>query len=388
MTQNRSWAIIETSSINSQDHSDKDPSMFRTGYILTRRQDSFWFLALPFLAIAFALASQQWMTGVALVTVGMWITTPHQFASWLRTYGLPEERKLWGDRLYIGPLLLFASCLAGFKWAPITTATLVIFWDHQHSIMQQHGFARIYDFKGQTGAPSTGRFDLILGWVLFSNMLITSKMFMWPMVRELYRLRIPVSPEIIELVVAGSWWILGVYSVIYLGHITWSLSKGYSVNPVKYVFIGCSYFLWYYCAWHTSSVLIWGIAHKIMHGAQYMVIVYWYLRRQTQAENSQSQVAARLVRRGNVAMFVLVGLLYSVLIHILTGGQIGAFLFGWARFPTVYEAIPALGIPELSVREGYAFVSLALMNTFGITHYYFDSFIWKVRDRRIQKGLE
>ena len=269
--------------------------MFRTGYILTRRQDSFWFLALPFLAIAFALASQQWLTGVALVTVGMWITTPHQFASWLRTYGLPEERKLWGDRLYIGPLLLFASCLAGFKWAPITTATLVIFWDHQHSIMQQHGFARIYDFKGQTGAPSTGRFDLILGWVLFSNMLITSKMFMWPMVRELYRLRIPVSPEIIELVVAGSWWILGVYSVIYLGHITWSLSKGYSVNPVKYVFIGCSYFLWYYCAWHTSSVLIWGIAHKIMHGAQYMVIVYWYLRRQTQAENSQSQVAARLV---------------------------------------------------------------------------------------------
>jgi hypothetical protein len=53
----------------------------------------------------------------------------------------------------------------------------------------------------------------------------------------------------------------------------------------------------------------------------------------------------------------------------------------------MYEAIPALGLPEWTAEDGYAFVSLAVLNTLGMTHYYFDSFIWKVGDRRIQEGL-
>ncbi len=127
--------------------------MFRTGFILTPRQDLFWFLSLPFLAVAAAMASQQWLAGVALATVGLWITMPHQFASWLRTYGIPEERRMWSDRLYLAPFLIFLVSLLGFKWAPISTALMVMLWDYQHSIMQQHGFARIYDFRGKTGAP-------------------------------------------------------------------------------------------------------------------------------------------------------------------------------------------------------------------------------------------
>ncbi|MDG2129814.1 MAG: hypothetical protein P8K08_17570 [Fuerstiella sp.] len=361
--------------------------MFRTGYILTPKADLFWFLALPFLATGAALASQQWLTGVALLTIGLWVTAPHQFASWLRTYGIPEERRFWRDRLYFGPLLIFLMCLAGFSWAPITTAMLVILWDHQHSIMQQHGFARIYDFKGSTGAPSTGRFDLILGWVLFCNMLVTSPMFMWPLIRELYRLRIAITPETVRLIASTSWFIVAVYSAIYAAHLVWSVARGYRLNPVKYLFITSSYFLWYFCAWHASNVLVWGIAHKIMHGAQYTIMVYWYLRRQTQTANSESRFAARLVRPGNVTLFVLGGLFYAILVHTLTGGQIGAFIFGWLNYPTLYEAIPALGLAEWTPGEGYAFVSLAVLNTLGMTHYYFDSFIWKVSDRRIQEGL-
>jgi hypothetical protein len=339
------------------------------------------------MAIAVALMCQQWLPGVALAAVGVWITMPHQFASWLRTFGIPEERRVWSDRLYAGPLVIFLASLAGFAFAPISTAMLVILWDHQHSIMQQHGFARIYDFRGNTGAPSTGRFDLILGWVLFSNMLITSPMFMWPLVRELHRLRFPVTAEGVEWVMTASWTVLGAYSFIYATHVIWSLLKGYSINPVKYLFIGCSYLLWYFCAWHASNTLVWGIAHKIMHGTQYMVMVYWYLRRQTSGPAPEARFAAALVRPGYVWAFVLVGVFYSVAVQILTGGQLGVFLFGWAQYPTLYEAIPALGLDAMSPGEGYAFVASALLNTLGMTHYYFDSFIWKVRDRRIQKGL-
>jgi hypothetical protein len=132
---------------------------------------------------------------------------------------------------------------------------------------------------------------------------------------------------------------------------------------------------------------VWGIAHRIMHGVQYMVMVYWYLRRQTAPERVSWSVAGCLVRRGWLWMFLLSGVVYSGLVQLLTGGQLGAFLFGWARFPTLYEAIPALGLGAMTADEGYAFVTLALLNTLGMTHYYFDSFIWKVRDRRIHGGL-
>ena len=361
--------------------------MFQTGYILTRRQDLFWFLALPFLAAGIALACQQWLNGVALVTIGLWVTVPHHFAGWLRTYGIPEERQLWNDRLYVGPLLIFLACIAGLKWAPITTAMLVILWDHQHSIMHQHGFARIYDFKGETGAPSTGRFDLVLGWVLFCNMLLTSPLFMPVLVRELYRFRLAISPEAVRLIGAVSWTVTGVYAVIYLGHVLWSLAKGYRINPVKYLFIACSYFMWYFCAWQAANVLVFGVAHRILHGTQYSVMVYWYLRRQTMKGESKSRFAAALVRPGNVAAFVLMGLFYSVVLHLLSGGPVGGLIFGWGDFPNLYEAIPSLNLPSMTPDEGYAVVTQALLETFGLTHYYFDSFIWKVSDRRIQEGL-
>ncbi|MBL8813035.1 MAG: hypothetical protein JNM43_22900 [Planctomycetaceae bacterium] len=361
--------------------------MFRTAYILTFRQDFFWFWLLPFLAVGFALFCQQSMTGVALATVGVWITMPHQFASWLRTYGIPEERRLWTDRLYVAPLLIFFATLAGYAVAPISTALFVILWDHQHSIMQQHGFARIYDFRGRTGAPSTGWFDLLLGWILFGNMLITSPMFMWPLVRELYRLRLPVTSNAIQMTMTISWTVLTIYGVIYTAHVVWCARKGYALNPIKYVFIGCSYFLWYFCAWHTSSVLVWGIAHRIMHGVQYIVMVYWYLRRQTSVEGSESRFAASLVQPGHILGFLALGLFYSLVVQVVTGGQLGVFLFGWKEYPTLYEAIPALGLKPMSPTEGYAFVANAFLNSLGLTHYYFDSFIWKVRDRRVQGGL-
>ena len=365
-----------------------EPPLFRTGYILDRRGDLIWFLGLPFLAILVAFASQQWLTSMALVTIGLWITVPHHFASWLRTYGVPEERRVWKDRLYFGPAVILGMCIVGFKFAPITTALLVLLWDHQHSIMQQHGFARIYDFKGRTGAPSTGRFDLYLGWVLFCNMLVTSPLFMPVLVREFYRYGFPVTADAIHTVVMTSWTITAGYGVLYLGHVAWSLRQGYAINPLKYVFIGCSYFLWYFCAWQVTNVLVFGIAHRIMHGVQYMVMVYWYLRRQTQSDHSESRFAKTLVQPGFVGLFLLVSLLYALAFHLISGGPIGGFVFGWVKFPTLYEAIPALGFAAMTAAEGYAFVANAFIESFGLTHYYFDSFVWKVSDKRIQGGLE
>lgn len=359
--------------------------MFRTGYILDRRQDLFWFLGLPFLAIGTALVSWHWLPAAALGGFNLWITVPHHFASWLRTYGLAEDRSRFKDRLILGPVIIVILAVAGLRWAPITTALLVILWDHQHSLMQQHGFARIYDFRAKTGGPGTGRFDLALHIVLFGNMLLASPLFLPYLLRELYRLHIPVSSSTVQIVQTGSWSITAIWLVVYGIHVIRSVKQGHFCNPVKYAFIAVSYFLWYFCAWHSANLLVFGIAHRIMHGCQYIVMVYWYLRRKS-ADQPKS-FASSLVRPGSVFVFIGVGLVYAAAYQLFIGHPLGEFGFGVVPFTGRYQAIPALGLPGMTQDESYALLTSALVNAVALVHYYFDSFIWKVSDRRTQGGL-
>jgi len=109
-----------------------------------------------------ALGAQRWLPFVVVASINLWITVPHHYATWVRTYGMPEDWQRFRERLLVGPLVIVLLTAAGLVWAPITLLLVVMAWDHQHSIMQQHGFVRVYNFKAGTGMPTTGRFDLTL----------------------------------------------------------------------------------------------------------------------------------------------------------------------------------------------------------------------------------
>lgn len=361
--------------------------MFRTGYILSRRGDLFWFLGLPFLAVGIALVCQQWLTAIALASVNLWITIPHHFATWLRTYGLSDEWARWKDRLLVGPIAIFCLTMMGLQWAPITTLLIVMLWDHQHSLMQQHGFARIYDFKAQTGATTSGRFDLAFGWIVFGNMLLNAPLFVPIWLRELYRLRLPLSVETVQLVQSISWSVTGLFLVVYLGHAALSVSRGSRLNPLKYLFLACSYGLWYFTSWHTESVLVFGIAHRLMHGLQYCVIVYLYMQRRTLQENNADGIGASLIRRGHITGFVFAGVVYAVVYQLITGGPLSDFGFGAVTFTETYSAVPQVGLPGMAADTSYDLFANTVIHSASVVHFYFDSFIWKVSDQRTQRGL-
>ena len=178
---------------------------WRPGWILSPRHDLGWFLLLPVSAVLIAVGCHQWLPFVALVSVNLWITIPHHCATWVRTYGLEEDWQRWRGRLLLGPLMIGALAMMGHRWAPTTLLLVVTMWDHQHSIMQQHGFARIYDFKAGTGTPQTGRFDLVGNWVLYGNMFLTAPLFVQYWVRELFTWQVPVGVEAVRILQGGSW---------------------------------------------------------------------------------------------------------------------------------------------------------------------------------------
>jgi len=364
--------------------------MLQTGFILNRRDDLIWFLGFPFAAIAFALSCQLWLPAVALASVSLWITVPHHFATWLRTYGIREDWARWKDQLIIGPLVIITMAVLGLAYAPLTLAIVAVLWDHQHSVMQQHGLARIYDFKAKTGAPSTRNFDMALNWVLYVNLFLTAPLFAQVWLRWLYRwdFRIPYSA--IVLLQHVSLIVVGLYLCVYVGHVLWCLRRGYTLNPVKYAFIAASFFLWYFTAWHTDSILVAGVAHRLMHGVQYIVMVYWYTRRKvhgTAPTGDRKRLVHRLVQAGNVKLFLLGCLVYAVVYQLLIGAPLGEFGFGIFNFTEGTAAIPELGLNGFGIEARYDLYANSIITTTGFAHYYFDSFIWKVRDRSVQSGL-
>ena len=80
--------------------------------------------------------------------------------------------------------------------------------------------------------------------------------------------------------------------------------------------------------------------------------------------------------------------IYLISFHFLVGGSLEGLSFDLIDFSEVYQAIPALKMEKLSPDEAYAMFAVALISAVSMTHYYFDSFIWKVSDRRTQSGLK
>jgi hypothetical protein len=374
-------------------------NMVRCGYILNRRSDWIWFLGLPFLAIAVALACHRWLPVMALASVGLWITMPHHLATWLRTYGLREDWERWKGPLVVGPAVVLGTTLLGMRVAPQTLLGLTLLWDHQHSLMQQHGLARIYDFKARTGGPTTGRFDLLLNWFLYVNMLITAPLFVRLWGPWLFESSLPLKAEWFVWAQSLSWAATAAFLVAYAVHAIRCARAGHALNPVKYQFIGSSYFLWYFTSWHTDSLLVFGIAHRLMHGVQYIVIVNSYLGRKLEnaerpafaGENSARAPAVTLASIGQlfkshrVLTFIGLGLIYVLLYQLLVLRPFDEFGFGVVNFMGVGPAPHPM--PDVTRARGYDLFAATMIQALPVTHYYFDSFIWKVSDARVQQGL-
>ena len=360
--------------------------MFKTGYILSRNADLVWFLGLPFVAVAIALGFQAWLPYVAVASINLWITIPHHYAGWVRSYGMPDVWERFKDRLIIGPIAIMGFTIAGLQFAPITLLLLVTAWDHQHSIMQQHGLARIYDFKAGAGQKHTRRYDLILHCVLYGFMFLNAPVFRFLWIRELHRMRVPLSVDFVNGLLAVTQVILVGYLLVYAYHVYTSYRGGATINPIKYAFIFASYFLWYFVGWHTNSILLWAVAHRLMHGVQYIVMVYSFMEKSQEKGTFREGFWSRLTGPGNLKYFLGGGVAYAVLFQLIINRPLDEFGFGVVNFAP-YPAIPEFGIPALDYSSGYAMFSQMMIYTYGLMHYYLDSFIWKVTDKQTQKGL-
>jgi hypothetical protein len=93
-----------------------------------------------------------------------------------------------------------------------------------------------------------------------------------------------------------------------------------------------------------------------------------------------------MVAPGGLKWYLLGGVAYAVLFQLIINRPLDQFSFGVVNFAP-YPAIPQFGISALDYSGAYALFAQMMIYTVGLSHYYVDSLIWKVSDKKVQGGL-
>ena len=116
------------------------------------------------------------------------------------------------------------------------------------------------------------------------------------------------------------------------------------------------------------------------------MIVYYFVRRKTTDE--KPGLLSFVVRPGNAVVFVSFLMAYAVVIQMIGGRSFDELTFGLVTSMTnQYPAVSSIGVGAFTTGAGDATIGTIIVSIPGLLHLYYDSFIWKVREKKIHGGL-
>jgi tetratricopeptide (TPR) repeat protein len=148
---------------------------------------------------------------------------------------------------------------------------------------------------------------------------------------------------------------------VWLANFVWMWISGNRQNPVKIALFLTSIAFWWYCNNGVTNILA-GIAlFEVFHDVQYLSIVWIYNRNRVEKDSSIGGFMRFVFRRSGSLIGLYVGL-------VLAYGSIGYLN-------------SHLGIENLTQ------LLTGIVAASGLLHFYYDGFIWKVREKSTRQSL-
>lgn len=334
----------------------------RTLWILGSWRDLILYVGTPLLLVpVFALAQARWSAQDIYIFVAAFGATGHHLPGMIRAYG---DRALFARfrwRFICAPIFLLGVCLA-FTWWDLKGLVLVVFfWGVWHGMMQTYGFCRIYDAKAGSFAPLTRRLDFATCALWFATAVLLSPQRMADTLDTYYASGGPYlqphllhSAQQILLVVATA------VSILFLANFIRMWVIGQRPNPVKLALLGTSIAFWWYCNNGVTNILA-GIAlFEVFHDVQYLSLVWIYNRTRVEKDPSIGGFMRFVFRRSGSLIGLYIGLVFAY-------GSLGYF-------------------KETEIETIKRFLT-GMVAASGLLHFYYDGFIWKVRERSTREHL-
>src|SRR5436189_4267380 len=332
-------------------------------WILNSWRDLILYVGTPLLLIpAFALAQARWSPQDIYLFVAAFGAMGHHLPGMIRAYGDRAlfERFRW--RFIFAPLFLLVACVAFFWWDLKGILLVVFFWGVWHGLMQTYGCCRIYDAKTGTFDTLTRRLDFAMCLIWFATAVALSPYRLSDTLDTYYMCGGPFIPP--SLVNLGQNIILGAaifVSVLFAAHFVRTWIAGHRPNPVKLGLLVTSIAFWWYCNNLVSNILV-GIAlFEVFHDVQYLSLVWIYNRNRVEKDSNIGGFMRFVFRRSGSLVGLYVGL-------VLAYGSV-SFINAHIGMDTVKRILT--GVVTAST----------------LLHFYYDGFIWKVRERSTRQSL-
>ena len=226
--------------------------------------------------------------------------------------------------------------------------------------MQLYGFVRIYDAKVGSTSPVTAYWD----WLVCLFGFVTAQMFcparMSKLLGHWYSLGGPLIPP--SAVHACRWIFRTITAAVLIGfavNYILQLYRGVKPNPIKLLLLTSGIGTWWFSVAYVENVILGAALFDICHDVQYLAIVWLYNCGRVRSNPRIGRFMSYLFRRGMVLMYL---------------GLIAAY--------------GAFGLIPSFVQDGTVSTILTgILGTSTILHYYYDGFIWKVREKSTQVSL-
>src|SRR5581483_1587516 len=334
-------------------------------WILNSWRDLLLYVGTPLLLVPlFALAQSRWSAENIYIFVSAFGAMGHHFPGMIRAYGDRAlfERFKW--RFTIAPIFLVVVCVGFYFWdlKANPSVLIVFFWGVWHGLMQTYGFCRIYDAKTGSFAAITRRLDFVTCAVWFGAGVVLSSQRMTDVLDAYYA---NGAPHIPPGVIHGLQQVFAVaaitVSIFTIGNFVWGWMNGKRSNPVKMLLLATSIAFWWYCNNGVTNILA-GIAlFEVFHDVQYLSIVWIYNRNRVEKDSSIGGFMRFVFRRSGSLIGLYVGLVFAY-------GSLGYF---------------NSHIGEETVKR----ILTGVVTASALLHFYYDGFIWKVRERSTRQSL-
>jgi hypothetical protein len=278
----------------------------------------------------------------------------HIFGTASRTYFDAEARARHSKLLYGSLLFFFAAgpvmALMGLKgWL----ALIVGAWAYYHVIRQHYGFMILYKVKNHDLAKLDNSLDR---W--FLGVMTIFPPFLRFFVRNPAELGMPFKP--LTSIEPFCWALVAVVGAAYVARQVMRWRGGEAANVPKYLLLGgvipLHWLTFMYLGWQAAVPTV-----TIVHNLQYHALI-WFHNRNRYAEPGAEREHGRIP------------------------SAVGRSLLAYAAVALVFSALYRIPGFQLGKVSDLAFGFFA---GFGLTHYYLDSRIWRVRhDPGLREALQ
>src|SRR6266705_1802920 len=332
-------------------------------WILDGWRDLILYVCTPLLLVPIFIGAQGlWAAEDIYLFVAAFGAMGHHLPGMIRAYGDRALFQRFKWRFIFAPIFLVVVCTIFFFWDLKGIVLIAFVWGVWHGMMQTYGFCRIYDAKVGSFAALTRRLDFATCGIWFATAVLLSSQRMADTLDSYYSAGGPVIPPgllraaqqalfALALVVAG----------LFLVNFIRMWITGKRPNPVKLVLLITSISFWWYCNNIVASVLVGVALFEVFHDVQYLSLVWIYNRKRVETDSSIGGFMRFVFRRSGALVGLYIGLIFAY-------GALGYFKSN-------------IGIDTVKR------VLTGVVTASALLHFYYDGFIWKVREKSTRPSL-